>query len=170
MIKTKTKKGAWLGRLAFVLVMALVVQVVVPFFESVAVEARIDARSLGYTRIVSIPVDPPISVEIVEGAPPDEVTRIIAVHNVSVEITTNLPASINTQFTSNAIYIRQIPSDFHQGPIVFNAEGIGTMNASWLPDNSIRITAQDLTNEVWIRTHVTSAGTTPRIVAIVNTP
>jgi hypothetical protein len=165
MIKTKTKKRAWLARIAFVLMIALAVQIVSPYLESVAVDAAVGGRSLGYTRIVTIPISPPIDVEITEGNPPDETTRTISIHQVSVEISTNLPASINTQFSDNAIYVRQIPTDFHQGPIVFNAEGIGTMNATWQPDNSVRITAQDLTNEVWIRNHVTSSGQTPRIIA-----
>jgi len=165
MFKTKTKKSAWLARLALVLSTAIAVQIVAPFFESVTVEARIEARGLGYTRTVTIPINPPINVEITEGNPPDLVTRAVNVHQVSVEISTNLPASVNTQFTNNAIYVRSIPSDLHQGPIVFNAEGIGTMNATWQADNSIRITAQDLTNEVWIRNHVTASGQTPRIIA-----
>jgi len=165
MIKMKTKKRAWLARVTYVLMLALAVQIVSPLLASIPVEARIDGRSLGYTRIVTIPITPPIEVEITEGNPPDEITRMISVHQVTVEITTNLPASINTQFTNNAIYVRHIPSDLHQGPIVFNAEGIGTMNAAWQSDNSIRITAQDLTNEVWIRNHVTSSGQTPRIIA-----
>ena len=135
------------------------------FVQPIYVEAQVGNRSLGYSRVVTIPIYPAIEVEITEGSPPDETTRMINVHQVSVEITTNLPASINTQFTNNAIYVRQIPSDLHQGPIVFNAEGIGTMNATWQSDNSIRITAQDLTNEVWIRNHVTSSGQTPRIIA-----
>ena len=169
MIKT-TKRKAWLARVAFVLMIALVVQTIFPAFARASVEANpigIMPLSLGYNRIVNIPIHPPIVVEVIEGIPPDEIIREIVVNSVSVSLTTNLPASINTHFEDNGIFIRQIPSDLHQGPIVFNAEGVGTMRAEWQADNSIRIDAQELSDYTWIRTHVSATGRVPLVNATI---